>query len=62
MKVIVIDRYSPYLSLIKACFKNAKISIDHFHIVQHVARAFNKTRIKIMKKFSTNSKEYRRLK
>ncbi len=45
---IVIDMYSPYISLIKEIFPKAKISIDRFHLVQLVNRAFNKTRIDIM--------------
>ncbi|WP_414672549.1 transposase [Lactovum miscens] len=37
VKVSIIDRYIPFPSLIKECFKNAKISIDCFHIVQNFA-------------------------
>ncbi|WP_278319704.1 transposase [Garciella nitratireducens] len=48
VKTIVIDMYSPYISLIKVLFPKAKIIIDTFHIVQLFSRALNKTRIKIM--------------
>lgn len=48
---IVIDMYSPYVSLISRIFPKAKVSIDRFHLVQLVNRAFNKTRIAIMKKY-----------
>ena len=51
VKHIVIDMYSPYISLIKSMFPNAKISIDRFHLVQLINRAFNKTRIQLMKKY-----------
>lgn len=51
VKHIVIDMYSPYLSLIKSMFPNAKISIDRFHLAQLINRAFNKTRIQLMKKY-----------
>lgn len=49
VKLIVIDMYSPYISLIKKMFPNASIIIDKFHLVQLISRALNKTRIKIMK-------------
>lgn len=48
VKKVVIDMYSPYISLIKEVFPKAKIVIDRFHIVQLISRAFNKTRIKAM--------------
>ena len=38
VKTIVIDMYSPYISLIKSVFPNAKIIIDKFHIVQLFSR------------------------
>lgn len=50
VKNIVIDMYSPYISLIKTMFPNAKISIDRFHLIQLINRAFNKFRIAIMNK------------
>ena len=50
VKYIVIDMYSHYVSLIKKMFPNAQIVIDKFHLTQLVSRAFNKTRIMIMKK------------
>lgn len=48
VKRIVIDMYSPYMTLITELFPNAKIIIDRFHIVQLFSRALNKTRIEIM--------------
>ena len=43
-------------------FPNASIVIDRFHIVQNFTRALNQTRIQIMKKYTTDSHEYRLLK
>ena len=40
--------YTPYMALIKSCFHNAKIIIDRFHIIQHLTRALNRTRIEVM--------------
>lgn len=59
VKYVVMDMYKPYLELIKKSFKNAKIIIDMFHIVQLISRSLNKTRIRAMK----NDKEnYRKMK
>lgn len=54
VETIVVDMYSPYISLIKALFPQAKIIIDKFHIVQLLNRSLNKTRIKIMNKDKHN--------
>ena len=59
VKYIVINMYSPYVSLIKKLFPSAKIVIDKFHLIQLVSRAFNKTRIMIMKK---HKQHYKKLK
>lgn len=60
---IVIDMYSPYLSLIKELFPKAKVSIDRFHLVQLVNRSFNKTRIAVMNQYSNKNKPlYNKLK
>ena len=59
VKFIVIDMYSPYISLILKLFPNASIIIDKFHLVQLISRSLNKTRINIMKK---DKKNYNKLK
>lgn len=59
VKYIIIDMYSPYISLIKKLFSNAKIVIDRFHLTQLISRSLNNTRIKIMNKDKVN---YRKLK
>lgn len=59
VKRIVIDMYSPYMTLIKKLFPKAKIIIDKFHIVQLFNRALNKTRIQMMKH---DDKNYSKLK
>jgi transposase len=48
VKFVVMDMYSPYISLVKKCFPNARIIFDRFHIVNLLSRALNKTRIKVM--------------
>ena len=59
VKVIVIDMYTPYISLIKTMFPNALIVIDKFHLIELISRALNKTRIRLMKK---NNDNYNKLK
>lgn len=59
VKLIVIDMYSPYISLIKKMFPNAEIIIDKFHLVQLISTSLNKTRINLMKK---DKKNYNKLK
>ena len=63
VKHIVIDMYSPYMTLIKKHFPNAKIVIDKFHIVQLINRALNKSRITVMNKFKNiDTNLYKKLK
>ena len=52
--------YAPYISLIKALFPHAKIVLDKFHLVQHISRALNKTRIRFMKQFKKHSRKFKR--
>lgn len=59
VKTVTIDMYSPYIELIKACFPKAKIIIDRFHIVAHLSRALNKTRVQVM---NNNNTYYTKLK
>ena len=59
VKFITIDMYSPYVSLIKEMFPNAKIIIDKYHLTQLISRSLNKTRIRAMNKDKRN---YRKLK
>jgi len=60
VKYIVIDMYSPYISLIKMMFPNAKIVIDKFHLIQLISRSLNKTRIMYMKKDKRNYNKLKR--
>lgn len=62
VEIICIDTYSPYISLIKELFVNAKIIIERFHIVGLFSRSFNQIRVDTMKTFSTYSSDYKKLK
>ena len=56
------DMSGAYIPLARKLFPNAKIVLDRFHIVQHLGRAFLKTRIAIMNQFDKKSLPYRALK
>ena len=60
VKVIVIDMYTPYVSLIKVMFPDAKIVIDKFHLIELISRSLNKTRIKLMNKNKDNYNKIKR--
>jgi len=60
VKFIIIDMYSPYVSLIKKMFPNAKIIIDKFHLAQLISRSLNKNRIIAMKKLKKHHRKFKR--
>lgn len=59
VKAICIDMYSPYITLIKKMFPNAKIVIDKFHIIQLISRSLNITRVRVM---NNDIKNYNKMK
>ena len=62
VQFITMDMSGAYIPLARRLFPNAKIIIDRFHIIQHLGRAFLKTRIAIMNQFDKKSLPYRALK
>ena len=62
VKIVTVDMSGSYIPMIPKLFPKAKIVIDRFHIVQHMSRALNHTRIQLMKQFDKKSLEYRALK
>ena len=60
VQFIIIDMYSPYVSLIKKMFPNANIIIDKFHLIQLISRSLNKTRIMTMKKHKQHHRKFKR--
>lgn len=59
VRFIIIDLFAPYYNLFKSIFPNATIISDRFHVVGQANKAFNSTRIKIMK---SDKKNYNKLK
>lgn len=62
VKVVTVDMSGSYIPMIPKLFPKAKIVIDRFHIVQHMSRALNHTRIQLMTQFDKKSLKYRALK
>ena len=60
VKFIIIDMYSPYVSLIKKMFPNAQIIIDKFHLTQLISKSLNKTKIMVMKKHKKHHRKFKR--
>ena len=62
VKYFISDMNETYRSIYKIFFKDAVHIVDHFHIVKLFTEAIQKLRIKIMKSYPSNSKEYKYLK
>ena len=63
VRTVTMDMYSPYTQLVRDCFPSAEIIIDRFHIVQHMNRALNSERIRVMNELRyTRPRDYRKLK
>ena len=57
VKYIIIDMWDSYKDVAKRYFKNAKIAIDSFHVMEHINKAMNKIRIKVMQKYNLNTEQ-----
>lgn len=62
VKLVTVDMSGSYIPIIRQLCPKAKISLDRFHIVQHLSRAMMTTRIAIMKTFDDKSLPYRAMK
>lgn len=62
VKTVTMDLNFYYQGIVRACFLNAKIVIDRFHMVQMLTRSFNSLRVKVMKQFKKNTRSYQLLK
>lgn len=62
VRLVVTDFYSPYQTLVKELFPNAKLVADRFHISQHIARTFSQHRIQVMKTFKKEQYQHKHLK
>lgn len=58
VEFLVTDMYDTYINLAKNHFKNAKIVIDRFHIVNLVIRLFDGLRNELRKQYKKDTLEY----
>ena len=57
VEFITIDMWPTYLDLAELYFKNAKISIDSFHVVKNISHALDQVRLNVMRKFNNGAEE-----
>lgn len=62
VETVTMDLNSYYQDIVYQLFSNAKIVIDHFHIIAMMTRAFNQYRSQLMKHYKYQSHEYKLLK
>ncbi|XMB85310.1 ISL3 family transposase [Mycoplasmatota bacterium WC44] len=62
VKILTTDMWETYKDITLKYMPNATVVADTFHFVRHIYWAFNKTRVRIMKKHKKNTKEYKYLK
>lgn len=62
VRYVSMDMWDTYRDVASLFFKNAKICVDSFHVVNLINRAFTQVRIRIMKSYKTDSEEYYLLK
>lgn len=56
VEYITIDMWDTYRDLAKLRFKNAKIAVDSFHVIEHLNDAIKSIRLRIMNKFNKKTK------
>ena len=49
------DMWDGYIDVARKYFRNAKIVIDSFHVMENINRAMNKVRISVMQKYNKNT-------
>lgn len=62
VRIVGIDMWNTYRSVVKELFPRALLSADHYHIKQDMHRKADKIRIRVMKRYKTDSQEYYLLK
>lgn len=62
VKTVTMDLNFYYQDIVRACFPNAEIVIDRFHMIQMLTRSFNSLRVKVMKTFKKTERQYKLLK
>ena len=58
VEFVSMDMWESYRTMAKKCLPKAKIAVDSFHVVQQLNNAFNKIRIRVMKKYEDTKKQH----
>ncbi|WP_431689682.1 transposase [Peptostreptococcus anaerobius] len=62
VKIVSTDMYMPYIDTAKTIFKNTKIVVDKFNIVQLIKNNLNSIRVELIKRKTTSQRDYKILK
>lgn len=62
VRIVGMDMWKTYRRIVKEYFPRAYCSADHYHIKQDMHRKIDRIRIKVMKRYDKDSKEYHLLK
>ena len=62
VKYVCMDMYKPYKDMASIYFKKAIICADSFHVVKHINDDLNQIRIRLSKRYPSDSQEYYLLK
>ncbi|WP_172995239.1 transposase, partial [Lactobacillus helveticus] len=62
VRTVTMDLSFYYQDIVRACFPNAQIVIDRFHMIQMLTRSFNSLRVQVMKTFDKRSRQYQLIK
>ena len=62
VRTVTMDLNFYYQDIVRACFPNAQIVIDRFHMIQMLTRSFNSLRVKVMRTFDKRSRQHQLLK
>ncbi|WP_212781461.1 ISL3 family transposase, partial [Lactobacillus corticis] len=62
VETVTMDLNCYYPDAVRACFPNAKVVIDRFHMIQMLNRSFNSLRVSVMRQLDRTSRQYKLLK
>lgn len=58
VKYVTIDMWRPYADVAKKLFKNCKVAVDPFHVIEHLTKDFARLRVDVMKQIEYGSTSY----
>lgn len=58
VKYVTIDMWKAYKDVAERMFKNCKVAVDPFHVIEHLTKDFSRLRIDVMNQCEYNSPSY----